>query len=306
MKHLYLYLFNRRNFLINNELPAYSTASPTTKYLTKILFLSLCAFICVWMTGCGSTLPLDSKWSGNNIVIDGKQEEWGDNVNYIEDKNIALGFANDDQFLYISLSGIRRDLQRQILTMGLIFWFDPDGGKEKTFGIKFPVGRIGQRGLPQQRQGWGEESEEERLSRQKKALEDIEIFTDGDDEPFRMRVGEAMGIAAKVSGLPESMTCELKIPLSEGAGFPYAINVTPGSTLGVGLETGKLDRNSMQGLRAGGGIGGRSGGGGMRGGRGGGRGPAGGGARPQLESQFKLWMAISLDSNAENAALLEN
>lgn len=304
MKHLYLYLFNRRNLLINSELPTCFSTSSSSIVVGKMAFFSLCAFVCFWLVGCGSTLPLNSKWSANNIVIDGKQEEWGDNVNYIEDKNIALGFANDDKFLYISLSGIRRDLQRQIMTMGLTFWFDPEGSKEKAFGLKFPVGRIGQRG-PQQQQGWGEESEAARKSRQNKALEEIEIFTSGDEDPFRMRVGEAMGIAAKVSGLPESMTFELKIPLYEGGGFPYAINAVAGDILGVGLETGKRDRNSMQGLRAGGGLGGRPGGG-MRGGRGGGRGPGSGGARPQMGNQFKLWMAISLDNSAEKATFSEN
>src|SRR5262249_60643297 len=33
-----------------------------------------------------------------------------------------------------------RDVERQIRLEGLTVWFDPAGGKEKAFGLRFPLG----------------------------------------------------------------------------------------------------------------------------------------------------------------------
>ena len=68
----------------------------------------------------------------------------------------------------------------------------------------------------------------------------------------------------------------MKIPLARSADHPYAIDTQAGKTIGLGLETAKMQQRSF-GEGGGGGFGG--GGGGMGGHGGGGMGGRGGGGR---------------------------
>ena len=60
---------------------------------------------------------------------------------YFEDKEFSLGLRNDDKNLFLCLTIDNPMMRAQALTRGLTVWFDPDGGRAKTFGIQFPIGR---------------------------------------------------------------------------------------------------------------------------------------------------------------------
>ena len=91
------------------------------------------------LAGC-TKLELTSQWRDGLVAIDGENREWTGATTYLEDNNAAIGLLNDEEYLYVSLLTMDRMLQNQIMRAGFTLWFDPNGGKDKTFGIRFPLG----------------------------------------------------------------------------------------------------------------------------------------------------------------------
>ncbi len=278
------------------------------KYLKQLSFIIL---ISSTGLGCGSSLKLDSQWRDRVISVDGKHQEWQESMNFIEKENVALGFFNDEDYLYVSMTTANRDIQRQFMAMGFTIWFDPNGGKKKEFGILFPVGMM-EMGL--MTRGRGQNQNIETLREHfKKSLRDLEIFMPGEDKPVRMAVTDATGIEVNVSDSYEQLVYEIKVPLHKSDIHPYAIAAKTDKPIGIGFETAQIDRGKMREKMGRGGMGGGrpSGGiGGGRGGFGGGRGGRGGGlgGRPQMPKQFKLWTKVRLSSkvSSQNALLINN
>lgn len=257
--------------------------------------LAIAILIVLPMMGCSSSLKVNSQWRDRDIAIDGNHREWSGGMTFFEDDNISLGFFNDAEYLYISMITANPNIQRQFMTMGFTLWFDPDGGKKRTFGIKFPVG-MWETGLLMR--GRGQRPDLAALRENfEKSLANIELIVPGEEEPLRMRVSEATGIEIKLGDIEERLTYEIRVPLREDENHPYAIAAKPDKAIGVGFETAQIDREKMRQQMSGrpgmgGGMGGgRGGSGGGRGGSGGGRGSMGGG-RPQMPEQFKLWVTL--------------
>jgi hypothetical protein len=91
------------------------------------------------VAGCGD-IRLKSHWLDREIVVDGRLSEWEGLMTYVDQANIAFGLLNDDQNAYISLSTGDRINQSQILRRGLTVWLDGSGARQRTFGIRFPLG----------------------------------------------------------------------------------------------------------------------------------------------------------------------
>ena len=105
-----------------------------------LLLLAVC------LIACGSQ-ELDSAWRDREVAIDGVDDEWSGAVHYIDKENIAVGLFNDDTYLYVCLETVDFRKVQQVIGLGLTVWFDPGGGKDKAFGINFPLGmQLRQRG----------------------------------------------------------------------------------------------------------------------------------------------------------------
>ena len=75
--------------------------------------------------GCSSQLKLDSRWSPEQINIDGDESDWQGALTYVDGKNVSIGIKNDGEFLYICLVSTDGMLQRQMMMRGFTAWFDP-------------------------------------------------------------------------------------------------------------------------------------------------------------------------------------
>jgi len=101
-----------------------------------------CAVICaILLMGCSSVVQLTSDWKTAEITIDGNHNDWETSLYNLEKTNINIGVLNDTENLYICLISYDRNVRRQILDGGFTVWFDPAGGTDEKYGIKFPVGR---------------------------------------------------------------------------------------------------------------------------------------------------------------------
>jgi len=253
--------------------------------MNSIKFGSGIMLMSIFALGCGGSMQLSSQWTDSNVTVDGKYDEWRGATTYVEDKNLSLGFFHDEQYLYVSMRSNSRELQTQFMALGFTLWFDPQGGKDKEFGIKFPVGMLGS-GL-MLRAGGGRPDPESLREQFRESLTELELFLPGEKEPRRLARENATGIEVSLGDMQDPLTYEIKVPLHASERHPYVIGVQDGKVVGVGFETGEIDRDALReqmGNRHGrfGGRGGFAGRGGMRG-------------RPERPEALELWAAVTLE-----------
>jgi len=185
------------------------------------------------LVGCGnSKLELNSNWRGREITVDGKNADWLGAMLYFEKDNVSVGLLNDENFFYICMIAEDQFVRTQVMRQGFTLWFDPDGGKEKTFGIKYPVGMQAS-GLPR-----GMIRDEQSMERSSQALRrpmiELEILGPGKDELKKMPIAEAKGIDISIEFSSGMLVYELKVPLIQSERHPYAIGAEAGSSIGIG------------------------------------------------------------------------
>ncbi len=227
---------------------------------------------------------------------------------------------NDDDDLYIKLSSPNRMIQNQIIGLGLTVWFDPEGGKEKKFGIHFPIGMqgAGMKMMGSREKPAGTDDTDQIQKKLDKAQQEIELIGPGINERYTIPVDEAAlaGIYVRIGKPKGNIIYELKVPLAFSDEQPYAIGTTADKKIGVGFETGKMNKKMMAERRSksgsgrggrDGGMGGRTGGisggmGGRMGGRRGGmagRGGMPGGEGVLMPEPLELWTKVTLASGPD-------
>ncbi len=244
------------------------------------------------MAGCGSSLQLTSGWKNSDIKIDGIDSEWHDVMTYARSSDASVGIKNDGDNIYVCFTTSNRQTQLQMLAFGFTTWFSPEGKKEKTFGIHFPIGGQLQALRLLSREGASEELQQLIRASQR----DLEVV--GPTEANRRRImdQEAAGIKARLGYSQESLVYELEVPLRKTAEHPFAIEAADSQTISVGFETGEISataggQSSPSALSAPsrGGRGGRS--------RGGASSAAAGAGSGRLEP-LRLWTTVQLTSGA--------
>lgn len=255
---------------------------------------SVWVWVGLWLTfmsvAAAERPHFDSKGLDGAITIDGRFDDWYGHLQPMGDAPVAIQFLNDGQFLYVRLTASDAATRMQIVRQGMTLWFDPGGGTKKKFGIKYPVvergaadeGRGGRGGFGggRGRRGDGPPPEDEDAP-----LDRVDVMGPGKNDARSLRRDHLSGLDVTIHPQQGTLQYELKVPLARTADHPYAIDTAPGKTIGVGLETERMQQRTFGtgrdgGFGGGGGMGGggrgRGGGGGMgRGGGGGGRGREG-------------------------------
>ena len=234
--------------------------------------------------GC-SKPEFQSSWPKSTIAIDGRGPEWSGKLVDVDKGKASIGVMNDGEFLTLALVTGDDEIKRVLIRQGVIVWFDTSGGSGRLFGIRYPLGSgfRGERGM--------------NLDRPMTVVDELEICGPGEGNRHRMTVAQAGGIAVKYQIEFDTLVYEMRVPLRDAGRHPFAINVSPGQTIGVGIETPGMDRaDGIPQGRQREGMGGAEGTGGGRMGRGGGRGgrggsPSGEEGRPE---PFALWGRIHL------------
>ena len=121
---------------------SYNMLSGSKSFSLSLAFV----FAIAQLAGC-KNLELSSHWPDHEVAIDGVNSEWENSSTYIEDEKVLVGVMNDENFLYISLIADDPVVRRQMLGQGFMVWFDPVGGRKKSFGIQYPLG-LQEMGVP--------------------------------------------------------------------------------------------------------------------------------------------------------------
>ncbi len=268
--------------------------------------IALCAIaLGAMMSGCAS-VDLASHWKDRVVTLDGKNTEWNDAVWTINDKPVAIGVLNDDEYLYLAVMTSSMDYQRQIMRNGLAVWIDRDGGSAKNFGLRYaPLVRPTQPDRSSSENGMDEREpppDNEAMRTNLAANFGVEILgpAAGEHHPPG---ADARGDIDVQAGWDEGvLVIEMKVPLSDAPQHRFSVRAHPGAKLGLGVELAEMhaprersESNALENLReqepgsAGSPAEGMRGGGGRRGGGRGGRGPGG-----QRVEPLSIWAKITL------------
>ena len=210
---------------------------------------------------------------------------------------------NDSDYLYVSLLTSLRSVVTHIVARGFTVWFDREGGKHKSFGIRCPIGDSFETGDPSQFRELTQNRDTSNdliLEKLQTSAEELEIIGPTADDVIRLFPSQVPGLEAALGHQDGRFVYELKVPLRLSEEHPYGIGFDESAQVGVGFETPETDMDMMReampgkmpgGSPGGGGMGGR----GMRGGRmGGDRGP--GGRSNDMPEPLDLWAKVELAS----------
>jgi len=205
---------------------------------------ALAASVMIAFAGCKTfnTYSADSRPVSRAISIDGKTDDWQGDLYVVPNERMSIGFLNDRENLYICLLSSDTTIRSQIMSQGFTVWFDPKGGKEKAFGIRYPLGSPdGQ--LP--RMPMGEMKEPPVAESSASSLDEFEIVKSEKDPIQKMGFSQVKGLELKVASSTGLIVYEMKIPLAASADIPVAVGAEPGKSIGIGFETGKIDTSKM-------------------------------------------------------------
>jgi len=273
----------KKRMLLNKEAQA-----------SKFLLLGVLGLIMCFVFVSCENYQILSQRKDKDIAVDGQSGDWLNALTYVEEFNISVGIANDTDFLYICAVVENPLVRMRVLRQGLTVWFDPKGGREKTLGIRFPLGSLGRGGLPDE---FEENPDMEKFQRTLPlALNELEILGPNREDILRTKKNDVKGLNVALGVSSGLLVYELKVPLMKSPEHPFAINVRSGSSFGIGIETSAQSRDMEKISRSSstGGMGRPVGGGNPGMGRPGSMGGMPGAGRPMMPKKLKLWMSVLL------------
>lgn len=269
-------------------------------FLPAAMTRALVLLFAIIAAGCSATQSLTSRAPSGEIIIDAEVADWEGNLSPVDGEAFSLGVYNDLDNLYIALVTHDQQVTTQILLQGLTFWVDPDGGKDKTVGLRYPTGLMGIARSRGGRNPGGAPVNMQVAAEQ--TFNHFEIVR-GEDV-LRHPINSLPNVNARASMEYGTLTLEVRIPLTSDTHF--ALGAPVENAIGLGLETAPRSLDDLrQGLGDAGsargrgtGAGGRARGGDFAGGRqggfAGGRAASARGQGPVLQEQLKLWMTVTL------------
>lgn len=262
----------------------------------RALLFAACGVAAAGLSGCGDVV-LQSRYRTDPIVVDGRYDDWHGHMQFVEKAGLSVGVTNDETDAYVIVAVGDREVQRKIMMTGMFLWFDPAGGKDRQFGIHYPLGiRDAADFMKPQRMG-GDDTRKLRDKFREESLDEAELIGAAGTARVTRATSNLPGVEVRASHEKGVMVIEYRIPLASPVDQPYGIGAEPGQTVGVELVTPEVDlpamREEMREERGEGRGGGRREGGwdgdrddGMRG-------PVGA-SRPEMPKPIDVWATLAL------------
>jgi hypothetical protein len=233
-----------------------------------LIYTGLFLLILMGISGCSSVPEVTSTPNKNEIIVDGKQQDWGNTFTSIKDQSAAVSFRNDNENLYICF--ITSDNMKivKILSSGLTVWLYPSDSKD-VIGIQYPV----RKPLGELRSAANDKSENidpsdinGRIQRLLTVQNELIIVDENNIGVFSSSPDVDKGFRAKIGYNMNQLVYELKIPLTNNKDFTqFVFKAGPLDNIKVKFESGKLEGKGIDNDREGNPIGGNEGMGGRRG-----------------------------------------
>lgn len=196
-------------------------------------------------SGCGDVV-LQSRYRTDPIVVDGHYDDWHGHMQFVEKADLSVGVTNDETDAYVIIAIGDREVQRKIMMTGMFLWFDPAGGKDRQFGIHYPLGISDAADfMKPQRTGAGD-TRKLRDKLREESLDEAELIGAAGTARVTRATSNLPGVEVRASHEKGVMVIEYRVPLASAADQPYGIGAEPGQTVGVELVTPEVDLSAMQ------------------------------------------------------------
>ena len=269
--------------------------APRFGRVLRLLLVAPFSALLVATVGIAAAKPeRASAWRDHDIKIDGFDDDWQGLTAPAKGARLAGGFVNDGDWIYVCVQARDPLTRDQISGNGLIVWFDPDGGRKRTFGVRFPVAFPDNfAGPPPRDRVQPIPGDQASPPRQLGGQDEVTILGPDKNDEHTVQIAHSGGIEARLALHMGALVYELKVPLNR-AEHPFAVGATPGSVVRVELQTpeyrGPYRAPRGQGGMAGGAVA-------IGGGRGGGiRGAYGGGFDARALKPLDSTMTVQLAS----------
>ncbi len=232
------------------------------------------------LLGCDDPVSLRSEWRTQPIIIDGNGTDWPETYQFFEkESKVLISVMNDRDNIYVRLLLRSKATQMMFLRAGFVTWIDDSGGSKKNFGVQFP--------LPKQNDMQRELADHKPRNSMQDVLEDsrhtLSVLKgpQGNRLVHTISMNEAaeLGIYTCLGLESGYLVYELQVPYNASASD---------KTVGIGFETGELERPAAKKRPGGGDEMARGRGGQSRGGK---------GQRPSNNSPpepFEMWATVQL------------
>lgn len=207
-----------------------------------IVLLSIIVFI-----GCSSSSKMVSNQKANNIVVDGKHDDWSGKLKYFEEKRAAIGFQNDNENLYFCLVTSDKANAMKIMTLGLTVWFE-QLNEDQSIGLQYPK-RI-EKAAPKNVMGKNRKQNENNdfeIS-VKTMMQNQGEFSLVDEKSriiYASPIGSNDGYEIKAGAVSQQFVYEAKIPIGNNNLAQMPINIFPDEKINIKFETGEIDLDEM-------------------------------------------------------------
>jgi hypothetical protein len=226
-------------------------------YQTKLTLFFIAFLLVIILSSCSSMVKVNSQWkdSKNEIVIDGKADDWEQSLIYFEKENLLIGARNDNQNLYMCFKSNDRDVARKMFMSGFTIWLNNEADKSKSLGIHYPIGMMGRGKMPFSNEQGSEKTKEfskmdKNNDRFESMLQDMELLKGEDKENIPVpiiEVSKKYGINAKILNDDDIFTYEIAIPLSSDI-VGLKLNNNKDMKIGIGFETGEFKKPDFGGM----------------------------------------------------------
>jgi hypothetical protein len=182
---------------------------------------------------------LGSIWADGSIAVDGDDSDWTLPRRVLEDGIGAVGFMNDETYLYISYRTANQVRIQQIVTQGLTIWIDPKGGSSKQIGFRYPIGSkplgISPWDYDPRPRTTGYQAFLDHLLRLQPG---IEILGSKREDVALVPLENQIGVQLKVQWTRELFVYEMRVPYRKNSQLPHPIGTSPGRKIGIGITGG--------------------------------------------------------------------
>ncbi|MDM8554431.1 hypothetical protein QUF75_06845 [Desulfococcaceae bacterium HSG7] len=261
------------------------------KMMVSCLLLNI-----IILVGCAAPKVV-SQWPVEVIQTNGSDDEWRGTPQYHDEKkHIVVRVMNDSEILYVCFSANDPELKRKLIMTGLTLWIDPEGGKNKKYGIRLLVKS------PQPPPEFSKEDRDSSRKRKPPSLkmpERLELIHPDTSGPLIMNIEKSKSSGVEIGvGQPNGrLVYEYKIKM-KGENVIFALDTVP--YMGIGIESGKIDMGEMKrkGRSKGGPMSKSGGGGGSFERRGGMKGPGGRGSGhsdfKRMGEPLEVWLKVEI------------
>lgn len=212
--------------------------------LSRQIVFSLAALASV-AAGCRTPAPLYSARPVTPAtVIDGRADEWPLALRPVPgEAGLGLGLRRDAGALVVAVVASDERQARRIALGGLRLWLDPNGGRERAVGVRFPApGPLGERVLRVGARS-GAAAEGDLRRRFLASLDTLEV-TRGAAPAERVGRQSVPGLEAAAAWGERGLVVEMRLPLDLPPGG------TSQGTLGLGVELVEVVRAAPRPSRA--------------------------------------------------------